>query len=419
MVSAQEKAQEESTQNLRLEIHRFLQDRMAGVYSVEQNLGQLTIGLEQECFLVDQNHKPIESDLSQEFMTRLSGQRGWTAFESFNFDEMGPLIWRISKKDDQGRVTTVRYRHHPHQIEIITPQFKDLHDFKDSFAPVFELLETIATDLGVKLWNQPMLNIPSFSTAVTSSIPYWADMMKFRTKLYLKRGDAIDSEAVNHPAIISSTKTVVGGVNWHKNPKIINSLYLIEPKILTLTSPRRSIYGTDLQEIVRKRWDKLIDPYKFSPLMGFPRLVEWNVETWVDALMRTPLMGPAVKTWSGMSLQELGELPFGSFSTFLAEMRELQMIYPSLSGTLTFQSDPSPVTLKNILSLMAFRLGLTSIACLGFTPKGTFIEAEKEWKKKITGIDALSAVEAPAYFAAANKGLQLREHAEERHLVIM
>lgn len=405
---------------IKSEIRSFLKEKMEHIPSVDQNITLLTVGVEHEFFLVDQENKPANAQVSQEFMLHIASLPGWNASENFSFNEVSKIVWRISHRDNKETLTSLKYKHHPHHFELTTPLCPDMHELKNKLERKLVLIENAAQKFNLKVFSQSLLGVPSFQKSVMSDIPYYADMRNFRTKLYLKSGEAVDSEAVNFPAVMASSKTVIGGVNWYKQPEILQRLYLIEPKIQSLILPRKSSWnGADIQEVLRRRWNGILAPHKFSPLVGFPRIVEWNIEEWLNALMRMPLPGPKDKPWTARTLNELKESPFGSPSSLLNRMSEFQMIAPDYNGSVKFNSDPTQTDLKYLMNLVAFRLGLTAVAALGFTPKSTLIQSEKEWKKRINGEEPLKSKEAPAYFAAADKGLRLRKQAEEKYLVLM
>ncbi|MCM0604535.1 MAG: hypothetical protein KA715_00425 [Xanthomonadaceae bacterium] len=410
----------DSQSKLKTEMFSFLDEKMSSIPLVNQNVNSLTVGIEHEFFLVNIENKPVSPETSQEFLKYISTLKGWSSAESFSFNDMTKLTWRISHKKENEKMTSLRYKHHPHHFELVTSNYTDLHELRVKLEKMFELLDSAATKLGLKVFNQPLLGIPSFSKSVTSEIPYYSDMRNFRTKLFLRGNEALDSETINYPAVIASSKTVIGGINWFKQPEIIQRLYLIEPKIQSLILPRKNLWNAgDLQEVLRKRWNGMLAPHKFSPLAGFPRISEWNLDEWFAAVMRMPLPGPTDKKWTGRTLNELKESPFGSPGTLFNSLSEFQMISPNYKGTVKFSLDPTQMDIKYLMNLVAFRMGLTAVASLGFSPKTTLTQAEAEWKRRISGEEELKSKEAAAYFAAADKGLRLRKQAEEKYLVLM
>ena len=404
---------------LKIEIVRHLEDKLSPISKINKNLNQLTVGIEHEFFLVNLDNKPVSKEASAEFMLAMSSEPGWSATENFKFEAMGDLVWRVSHQDEAGRITSIKYEHHPHHFELVIPLCQDLHQVKEKVEKNLELITKIAAGHGLKMVKTSILNISSFDKSVMSDVPYFSDLRKYRTKLFLRAGEAVESEAINFPAVISSTKTVIGGVNWLLEPEVMQRLFLIEPKIQSLILPRHNDENGNIQTILRKRWHHYLSPLKYSPLAGFPRISEWNIDEWISAIMRTPLPGPADKDWTAKTLNELKHMPHGSPASLLSSIAQLQMISPKSDGTITFNSDYAQNDIKYLMNLAALRLGLTAIVALGLAPKGSLAQSANEWKKRMSGDLPLKAVEAPAYFAAADKGLRLRKQAEEKYLVLM
>ena len=98
-------------------LHDFILQEVSKRPSKDADPKNLTIGLEQEFFLLDLEGRPATHEASQKFLLALSHQPGWHIHERLN-GALGDMMWRCSIDTPDGRYTAVKYDHHPHLMEV-------------------------------------------------------------------------------------------------------------------------------------------------------------------------------------------------------------------------------------------------------------------------------------------------------------
>jgi hypothetical protein len=179
---------------------------------------------------------------------------------------------------------------------------------------------------------------------------------------------------INYAAVIAATQTHVGGTQWWKTKKFISNLYSFEPEILLISSSKSH----------SSRWAGYSAVFRGMPLVGFPDLPSWSMESWTKALFHSPLAGPEEASWSGRTLADGTEFPFklepSPWDAFLKSVRDMQIIRPKIFGTLEFRADPAQRDADNILAMAALRLGLCAYLIANPVDNSTSLpHLRREW----------------------------------------
>ena len=374
----------------------------------------LTIGLEQEFFLLQKSSKsPATHEESQNFLLEISKQPSWYIREK-SFDVLGEMISRVSYEESNGRYTTIKYDHHPHLIEIAFSYHANLFELDKRVQSVFNTLKSVAEYLGLEISTQSILQISTSDARVTSPLADFEKLRHYRSLLFKNRGQDPNSEHVNYAAGIAATQTHIGNTHWWLAPNYVDSLYCLEPYILPLSKHLSKLEGAG-EELFIKRWAGYQAVFQGFPLVGFPKMKNWTIDNWIHALINSPLSGNRSDLWAGKTLSEIKTMPFQSWQEFFACVRDMQIIRPRLYGTLEFRADPALQDPKNIICLTALRLGICSYLVKTYAMNDifNFEKAQRKWWDNI----AHKASQLPKpIIELALRGLKDRQLGEEKYL---
>ena len=374
---------------------------------------RLTVGIEHEFFLLDIDGLPARHEQSQHFLLEISKSPGWYVRDSTN-DVSGEMISKVSQEDGNGKYTVIKYDHHPHLMEIAFSWSDSLFVIEQNVKKTFAMIERIARELQLIVSTQSNLNIPASHDRVTSPLKEFRNLRHYREKLLSVRNSSSDMEHANYAAVIAATQTHVGGTRWWKERSFMASIYSYEPKILSMSSR-----GGHSQ-----RWNGYSKVFEGYPLIGFPNVANWTLDTWAEALLDSPLAGSEEDEWSGKSARALGTIPLvdreRKFESFIACVRDLQIVRPKFFGTLEFRADPAQDSPENILAMAALRLGLCSYIKMSEEIKELDFSCSRlEWWRKVNASDVnqLYCNDAKVTVAHASLGLIARNLGEQKFLL--
>lgn len=366
---------------------------------------ELTIGIEQEFFLLTVLGDPASPDEANVFLKELIKI---SRYEANSFYEQS--IETIAFKETSGRNTIIKFDHHPHLIEIATDYFYDLVSLKACLEFHLSNCEKAARQTGLKLQFSARLSLSSADKRLHSNWQFYKNLRHYRTNWMVSQGTEPKPEMVNYAAGIAATQIHIGGIPFHQVENLIHRLYAFEPVILALQKKRGG-------RAIAKRWEEYHYVFKGSPLVGFPDLKEWTWDTYLDALHHTPLYGSEDESWAGKTFKDLSSQVQQSFTDqpdrFLSYVRDLQLIKPRTQGTIEFRTDPAQPTSEDIIHYAALRLALVA-HCLNASTQGNLQKAKAIWERCITS-DFIPS-EAAHLYTLAKPELIRRGKGEENFL---
>ncbi len=363
------------------ELLDFIRERSEGRMKAASGPAGLTIGLEHEFFLCNKSGGPTTHEQSQLFLKELSNQPGWRIREKSKDEEH---LLRVSRDEDHGRFTAVKYDHHPHLMEVAFGYKADLHELREQVSTGFAILDHAAGKADVRVKHAPFLDISASDPRVTSPLKPFQDLRNYRRRLFQIRGERENAELENYAAIIAATQTHIGGTGWLFKPELISRLYRLEPEAHLYAA--RGVVSTDkeITSLLARRWYGYRQVFLGYPLIGFPDLEDWTLETWTAALLEMPLSGGPENHWAGYSAKQLGGIPFQSFDDFLTRVRDLQIIRPRIFGTLEFRADAAQPTPDRIVAIAALRLANCIGIMQGHQPSTSFAAARAKWEQSLS-----------------------------------
>lgn len=369
----------------------------------------LTIGIEHEFFLMDKNSGlPVTHEQSQAFLKKISEHEGWHIREKVEING-APMISRVSWEQGQNRFTALKYDHHPHLLEVAFGYRENLWDLENDIRAFWDLGQEVAFLLGIFFHQSANLGIDSSHPRVTSDLPEFVALRSYREKLFEKRGQS--PRLTNYAATIAATQTHIGGTRWWERENYVGNLYALEPLVLAHTSSL-ACGDQPIEKFLQNRWTGYNAVFSGYPLVGFPHLTHWNMKSWCEALLQSPLYGKVREEWAGKSLLELGHSPFDNWKEFFGSVRDLQVIRPRLFGTLEFRADPAQPDLDSIMAVAALRMGLSSWLLL----RGSQVDlrpAHQIWWESVTGSQV---IRDETILEKAKLGLERRKLHEEKLL---
>jgi len=372
----------------------------------------LTVGVEHEFFLIRPGGAPCSHEDGQDFLACLGRMVNWYVRDRLS----GPdLLWRVSREHPGGRYTAVKYDHHPHLFEVAFAYGGDLHALDELVRPVWADILAAASEVGLQVRSEPFLNISPEAPEVTSALEAFKELRHYRAELLKNRPVPVKvSGAVNYAAVIAATQVHVGGTGWWRRPELVPALYRLEPDFLALAPLDSNSGQNDLSTLLQRRWSGFFEVFRGYPLAGFPALNPWSLESWVAALLQSPLCGGPDDPWAGRTATEFPEVLAQGLDVFIEKVRDLQIIRPKLYGTLEFRADPARSGPAEILRLAALRLGVTAALLKqsgGNTSQKTLADARQRWFESVNAGACAAAGEQIAYLARA--GLLERSKGEE------
>jgi hypothetical protein len=372
----------------------------------------LTVGLEHEFFLTDERGAPATHEQSQSFLIGVSEYCGWY-IRSQELEKGINVVLSVSHEDGNGKYSTVKYDHHPHLIEVAFSYYSSLEELARLIDSTFEMLNEVAMSLRLRISNKSILEISPLDPRVTSKLKYFEALRFYRHRLIQAQEHPVPIEYINYAAVIAATQTHIGGTQWWKRAGFVNTLYLYEPAILLLSS----------DDSHQSRWRGYESVFRGFPLVGFPKISEWSIESWILAMFQSPLSGGADSSWSARILKDLSEFPFRRASSpwgeFISSVRDLQIIRPKLFGTLEFRADPAQASASLIKAILALRLGLCSNLLGNENHEIQKLSvAHRTWWENVSGGDesGTSQQAAISLLSKANDGLAARNLGEEKYL---
>ncbi len=412
------KAAGASESSLRHQIRRGFDSLGSRVLSSQDAVKGLTVGLEQEFFLIGREGLPALHEESQAFLRQLGATTGWSV-RSTQGSILGEMITRVSQEHSGQRYTAVKYDHHPHLMEVAFAYEGNLEAMALTISRTFEVMDEVALKLGLRVEMEPVLAISPLHERVVSPLSEFRALRNYRRLLLLKKGLTGEESSLNYASVIAATQTHIGGTFWWLRPGLVEQLYRFEPALLQLTAS-----ATESGEgLLRSRWSAFCEVFEGYPLVGYPDLPSWSFESWTDGLMRSPLVGGESLEWSGLSVREMGGFPLGEANRFFEQVRDLQIIRPKWFGTLEFRADPVQRDSKSVLRLLALRLGLTSYSLLNDATSERSVSdwsrARSEWWDRVRNrkVEHFKAGAVQEVLHSARFGLIAREMNEERFLV--
>jgi hypothetical protein len=205
----------------------------------------------------------------------------------------------------------------------------------------------------------------------------------------------------------------IGNTQWWERPYLVEWLYAREPEILTFYADSSGADTFLKNQALFKRWEGYADVFAGYPLVGYPRMERWNMDSWIKALFESPLAAGPEKEWAGKSLSELEVNPFSDWGDFFDSVRDLQIIRPKLFGTLEFRADPTQSDLAGVLNSAALRLGLCAYGISHSGLKSNFCDSQTLWWDIVR---RSKPAEIKSALTLAEQGLQMRGKGEETYL---
>jgi hypothetical protein len=331
---------------------------------------------------LDKSGGPCSFRDSQVLLEELVKHFGWNVRQ----DSVNDInLTRISKERGQGRYTVIKYEYAPHLLEVAFSFFHDLNELEAEIGAVLTQISEAAGKAGLQIRNSPFLEILGSDPRVAPSTDQLRDLYHSRAVLFTNRGEDINLELANFPAVVAATQVQIGGTEWWKRAQVVPNLYAIEPRIMALSTLAVTTNLAGAKKLLEKRWGGYLQVFKGFPLVAFPDLKEWSLVNWVEALTRSPIIAGSNEAWAGYALHKLPALSSIDWNLMFPKVRDVQIIRPKLYGTLEFRGDPAQTSCRHILALAALRLGASILAILETKPRATFLASRAQWLTQANG----------------------------------
>lgn len=336
---------------------------------------ELTLGVEQEFFLCDQAGRPANHRQSQGFL------------ESFHRDCQGIL----TEEDDtgigrhvacadvllSGQRVRFKYDHHPHVMEIELPPVATVQQIYELLAPAMEIASGQAEKLGLAARFEPFLPEPVDHAAIASEHSLCVALREYRKLVNADRPEiTANPQWMNFSAYIAATHFHLGGVGWGELQAVINGLYCLEPGVTPFSW---QYVAENHRNALQKRWQGYWTCLGRLPLVAFPDLEAWTLDSWFNALCRMPLAETPDNHCGG-------EVDHHDPLAWFRAARDVSLIKPRHYGTVEFRCDPCQPTAWAVAELVALRLGLVVEILRGRVPPRSFREARNLW---ISSLDTI------------------------------
>lgn len=307
----------------------------------------LTIGVEQEFFLLEKDKTPVKHKTSQQFIQTL---KNFTTLEKATDPNIGDYF--ESAKDDLGN--KIKYDHHPYLFEIETIPAADLTTIQQVLKKCFDNIYAAASKLNLIISFDPILHIATDQPETLSDLQFRKNLINYRRKLFMLRNEQVNEALINYAAGIISTQIHIGGIPFEIYNNIFQKLYDLEPQIIQWAKSKiKSHISPD--KVIEHRNEVYTKTFSNSPVVCFPPF-EWTTQNWLNALLNTPLYGSAEEYFSAHTLHEFPKLLTINELDFLYRVRDLQWIKPHRQGTIEFRSIPSLPDISSIMELCEIRL---------------------------------------------------------------
>jgi len=309
---------------------------------------KLSVGVEHEFFLFRSNNRLATWADSQRFFQEF-GNLGWLPCKSNENDD----IIELSRQTSSTKFTKVKYEYAPHLIEVAFTYFNELNELEELVASVWDQIMVASKRSGTIVVSKPFLSDDEISQIIDS--PERHEINYSRKMASKNFGIAVAEKMLKFPSYTASTQVHIGGLNWWKRPEILAELYELESELflyssLLIAGPEEAL------EIYNRRLNLYRLVFPEFPLIGFPDLKEWNLELWLQELLKSPMLGGSDCKTAGSSIM-LSRNTHNAESVF-SLCRDLQYIRPRNIGTIEFRGDPAQNDVSSIMALAALRLGM-------------------------------------------------------------
>ena len=318
----------------------------------------LTLGLEQEFFLVHLNGKPADLKISQFFFQKLIDQKYLQVREKHE-----NYFLRLGIENSNDTYNSLKYEFPPHLLEISYGHFTDLNQLNENVQRTMQQLDECAFACDLRVLNVPHFNQAKADLSILRELNHLQlDLFRNRQEIAKTKG-IFEERIAQFPAYIASTQFHIGGLNWAKDSHIINSLYSFEPFICYLAHKQCEIkLKTKLSEIYQNRWLGYQSMFDDTSLFGIPKESQWSFEHWKNNFSNnynTP----------------------NDVINDVKNKRDLSFIKPRHIGTLEFRSLPALSSTKEILRFAAYRLAQSLLAKENKTLLNDLGQVRSVWDK--------------------------------------
>ena len=325
----------------------------------------LTFGVEQEFFLYAGSNA-ASHDASQDLFKAVASALNGT-LERADDSGIGNHIsgCKFSIVDCP---VTLKYEHHPHLLEFEFAPMSSIADFEPVLRSSMQSVLQVANELKLDIEFRPFLRRDVPDEQVESQHSLCRSLRNYRRALNADRPEVLNQPSlINFSAYIASTHFHIGGIPKTAVAYLLNKMYQLEPQVMQFAWSQVA----DVDRNPKRRFDGFYKTAQGLPLVGFPDLENWNLESWSDALLKMPHA-------------DLGEAQAepGNIQQLFKCKRDLSIIQPREYGTFEFRGDPCLPTSDAILGVLAFRLGLMQNALPnlgGDCDLASFRESRTRW----------------------------------------
>ena len=107
----------------------------------------------------------------------------------------------------------------------------------------------------------------------------------------------LEERDLNFSAYVAATQVHVSGPGRWRHPEIVAHAYMTEPQLVSLTAAAPARPRQSVSALLHHRWRGYRNVLDGFPLVGFPRCDGWSLETWFDALGKSPISGGPDDAW--------------------------------------------------------------------------------------------------------------------------
>ena len=325
----------------------------------------LTFGVEQEFFLyAGRNAAPHEA--SQNLFKAVASSLNGT-LERADDSGIGNHISGCKFSIGDCPVT-LKYEHHPHLLEFEFAPMSCISDFEPVLRSSMQTVLQVANNLKLEIEFRPFLRRDVPNEQVESQHSLCRSLRHYRRRLNADRPEVLNQPSlINFSAYIASTHFHTGGIPKTAVAGLLNKLYQLEPQVMQFAWSQVA----DVDRDPKRRFHGFCETAQGLPLVGFPDLKEWTLESWSEALLEMP----------HADLGEVQTEPHNIQQLFKCK-RDLSIIQPREYGTFEFRGDPCLPTADAILGVLAVRMGLIQNALSNLTDDCdlvSFCESRTRW----------------------------------------
>lgn len=382
-------------------------------HSQNRQTVDVTVGVELEFFLLDQDMKPANLQTSQNFLKQVSLRPRWT--QSTDSTHSNLDLSAISKENSSGRYTKLKYEYAPHMLEVAFSYFENINELYEEIKFVLDDLDQIAKACNYSLAMTPFLS-PSETTSIQPESPKVRNLNQSREKYLISMGRNVTPEIALFPSYTAGTQVHIGGLNWWDNPSLLAHLYNFESIC--------PLFGTNLGNSSIERsmqtLDKRVSLYNTCfpemELNGFPALQEWTLDTWARALLNAPLGPASDHDFSGVSYFSIPNSNRPTVDVIFSSLRDLQFIRPRFLGTIEFRIEPSMDNAEKIAGLAAWRLGLALLAYQNRSEAPILEIARSNWEARRKNPQSHQDQASQALISSVQSILKMRGQDEYKYI---